>query len=122
MHRDNPADKLYVIVRGDLPLGLQMAQVAHACIEFALNHPEKASSTPVGVVLCVPDEPALLELADRLIGWCGPHVDLSKPDNPVVVFHDPDVGEGGEHTALALVTSGEEFAHLPLAGKVPALV
>lgn len=99
-----------------------MAQVAHVCTEFALNHPEKASSTPIGVVLCVPDEAALLELADRLIGWCGPHADLSKPDNPVVVFHDPDVGPEGEHTALALVTSGEEFVGLPLAGRESVMV
>lgn len=109
-----------MLVRADLPTGLQMAQVAHACIEFALNHPEEASSTPIGVVLGVPDERSLLEWADRIIGWCGPHAEIQH-DGGLVVFHDPDVGEGGEHTALALVTSGEEFASLPLAGKVPAL-
>lgn len=113
--------KLYVLVREDLPTGLQMAQVAHACIEFALHHPDKASSTPIGVVLGVPDEDELLVWADRLLGFCGPHADLSEPDMPIVVFHDPDVGSG-EHTAIAVVAGPDKFPSLQLAGKAPAML
>jgi hypothetical protein len=80
-----------------------MAQVAHAAVEFALQHPEQAGSTPIGVVLQVSDE-------ESLIGWRDTITD------PYVLFYDPDVGEG-EFTALATVGTGEQFSSLPLAGR-----
>lgn len=97
-----------MIVREDLPTGLQMAQVAHACTEFALNHPEKASSTPVGVVLGVPGEAELL-------AW--EHV--AALDGPYVLFREEDLG--GETTAIAVVSDGEKFRSLPLAGRTPSM-
>lgn len=97
-----------MIVREDLPPGLQMAQVAHACTEFALNHPEKASSTPVGVVLGVPGQAELRDAALEVEGL------------PYVLFEEEDLG--GEHTALAVVTDGREFSSLRLAGSAPAML
>lgn len=91
-----------------------MAQVAHAAVEFALRYPEQARSTPIGVVLQVPDERALTEWANRL---------SADPEwtDPFVLFHDPDVGDG-EYTALSTVSTGECFSSLPLAGRSMATV
>lgn len=33
-------EKLYIIVRGDLPAGAQCAQACHAISTFAAEHPE----------------------------------------------------------------------------------
>jgi hypothetical protein len=86
-----------------------MAQVAHAAVEFALQYPEQARSTPIGVVLQVTEEEALIE-------WRSRFDYAHKGTVPYVLFFDPDVGDG-EYTALATVTTGEEFADLPLAGR-----
>lgn len=96
-------DKMYVLVRADLPPGLQVAQAVHASVEYALRLPSMARSTPNVVVLNVPDESTLLGLA----GPAG------------FLFHEPDVGD--EATAYAEVTTGERFSSLPLAGRVPAM-
>lgn len=67
------------------------------------------------VVLEVPNEEELLAYADLLSGWNG------RPDpryiRSFVLFYEPDIGDG-EHTALATVSEGVEFADLLLAGTV----
>ena len=95
-------NRLYVVVRADLPRGLQLAQACHAAREFSLNYPGDAQGENL-VVLEVPSEPELAELAARLPG-------------PSVRFHEPDLG--GELTAFA--TDGRArrlLSHLPLAGR-----
>lgn len=102
MHR--PVEKLYLLVRGDLPPGLQLAQAVHASVEFTLRYRDRAASTPTVVVLTVDDEEQLLGWAD-VLGW--------KDRSDYALFHEPDLGE---HTALAIVSDGTRFAGLPLAG------
>lgn len=97
-----------MLVREDLPTGLQMAQVAHACIKFALDHPDRASSTPIGVVLGVPGKHELIACAEDLEGTA------------YVLFEEEDLG--GEVTALATVSDGRYFSSLPLAHREPAMV
>lgn len=99
--QDRPA-ALYVIVRGDLPPGLQMAQAVHAAVEYALANPALAASTPNTVVLTVPCEDALVGLAEDGI-----------------LFREPDLGD--EATAYAEVSTGERFSSLPLAGRTPVM-
>jgi hypothetical protein len=94
-----------VLVRGDLPPGLQLAQVAHASSEFALRHPTEAASTPIGIVLEVPDEDALLAFADV----------VASEGVPSTVFREEDLDD--EATAMAVVCDGRHFSSLPLAGR-----
>lgn len=108
MHR--PVErKLYVLVRSDLTPGLQLAQAVHAATAFALRHPASAASTLNVVVLAVPDEETLLHYADldfytRKYG---------------VLFTEPDLDD--EATAYAIVSDGDRFSCLPLAGRVLAM-
>lgn len=95
---------MYIIVRGDLPIGLQMAQICHVSVEFAIQRPEEAKSTPIGVVLTVSDEQSLIEIASELDG---------------VLFREPDIGD--QATAFACVGDGRTLSHLPLAGRELAM-
>lgn len=97
-------------MRGDLPPGLQFAQVAHVATEYALRHREWSGSTPIGVVLEVPDEETLLAYADA----------VSEGIPPFTLFHEEDLD--GEATTLATVSTGEMFSSLPLAGRSMATV
>lgn len=115
----------YIVVRNDLPPGLQAAQVAHAAFDFALKHPEIARKwrreSNYICILQVPDEDALLDLADL----------AQRRGHEFELFYDPDVPlEGdeslrtGSHTALA-VEPGEfhlQLAQLPLALREEALM
>lgn len=115
----------YIVVRGDLPPGLQCAQVAHAALDFAIQFPSIAKKwrreSNYICILQVPDEDALMDLADL----------AQRRGHEFVLFYDPDVPlEGdeslrtGSHTALA-VEPGEfylELAQLPLALKEAAMV
>lgn len=103
MHRPVTPSKLYVLVRGDLSPGLQVAQAVHAATEYALRLPALARSTPNVVVLSVPDEATLLRFAS--------------PSG--FLFHEPDVGD--EATAYAEVTTGERYSSLPLVGREPVM-
>jgi hypothetical protein len=103
MHRPASSDKLYVLVRGDLSPGLQLAQAVHAATEYALRFPAMARSTENVVVLNVADEPELLSHAE--------------PSG--FLFHEPDVND--EATAYAIVADGRRFSTLPLAGRSPAM-
>lgn len=56
----SPSQVLYVLVRSDLPHGVQVAQVAHAASE-ASGHPQT-----IVVALAVPSESALRDVAAAL--------------------------------------------------------
>lgn len=100
-------EKLYVVVRADLPPGLQAAQAMHAQREFAAEHPEiearwhRESNTVA--ILSVPDEDALAYLLDGLSdALC------------FTPFREPDLG--GSLTAICVEPKGgQALRHLPLA-------
>ena len=99
--------KLFVVGRQDLPPGLRVAQMFHAARQFAEDHPEvegtwfRESNTIV--LLEVPDEAALRELASRAEGV--PTSEFSE---------EPDLGL----TALALGPDARRLvSSLPLALK-----
>lgn len=81
-------------MRADLPAGLQVAQVAHAGIEFAIDHPDivrewnRASNNIV--IVNVPNEKALAELS-RV---------AAERDIKQKLMIEPDLGD--EMTAMAL--------------------
>lgn len=105
---DHPNQKLFVVVRGDLPPGLRVAQAIHAALLFAHEHEEVAldwflRSNNV-VVLRVEDLPALEALASRAES-------LGVPGS---LFREPDLGD--QATALALAPSARRLvSKLPLA-------
>lgn len=89
-----------------------MAQSVHAAFSFADEHPVVAHAwhrdSQFLVVVNVPDETALLALAQTAIGL---GVEVS-------IWHEPDVD--GEATAIALAPVGASktlCSSLPLAGK-----
>ena len=100
--------KLYLVVRGDLPAGAQVAQSCHALRAFAHVYPELearwfASSNNL-VVLSVADEEALSRLEESL-GAAGIEC---------VNFREPDFNS--EVTALAAGPAAcRQVSSLPLA-------
>lgn len=109
----NQSDRTYVLVRGDIPVGYQMAQAIHAATELALAHPEACRAAPTVLVLEVANEELLME-------WL---FELHPSGSPVTVFQEPDLWghPGGWHTAVAHIpVDGSIFADLPLAGSEPA--
>jgi hypothetical protein len=93
--------RLYVVVRDDLPPGLQMAQACHVAFEYG-----RYGSEDVG---------------DNLIALHASHARLRELEAQAVAlglshqsFREPDLG--GELTALALTTSARPLvSDLPLA-------
>lgn len=69
----------YVVVRGDIPRGLQAAQIVHAAGE---SSPGNLSSGTHAVCLVVPGEKELLEVAERLAQGRVPFVSIYEPDAP----------------------------------------
>lgn len=67
-------EKLYVIVRADLPAGVQFAQGTHAALAFALQYPQIlqdwAALSENLVVLACPDENALGHLMRQAAERC----------------------------------------------------
>lgn len=95
MTRADSPDKLYIAVRADMPPGLQVAQSVHAMAQFWDEHPTFARSwlhrSNFLVVVSVPNEDALLELAAQASlgqGLCTTKV------------NEPDLGD--EYTAIAI--------------------
>lgn len=76
--------KLYVAVRGDLAPGQQLAQSVHAAFEFAVDHPTLTEvwrrHSNYLVVVAVPDEAALLDLANRAAAADLRHTVVREPD------------------------------------------
>lgn len=92
--------KTYIVVRADLPPGLQMAQACHAAVAFTAAHGVLTENL---VVLHAPDERALRALSEG----CGSAIRAA-------AFHEPDLG--GELTALAMDDGGRRLlSSLPLA-------
>lgn len=69
----------YVVVRSDLPHGVQVAQTIHAAGE-SCDGP--LPSGTYAIALSVPDEPSLRELARRLWDSEVPHKVIEEPDSP----------------------------------------
>lgn len=90
------------------------AQATHAAFHFAVENPDLTrewfEQSNYLVVLAVPDESSLIDLADRAIGR-GVNVTLTR---------EPDIGN--QCTAFACLPGEHHslFACLPLAGKVVA--
>ena len=95
--------RLYVILRGDLPPGLLLAQTGHVARKFTRRFPDvgvlkggaeerETDEDESLIVLCEKDEPAL---HDRylFLRW-------EAPLAPIVVFREPDLGDG--LTAIAV--------------------
>lgn len=79
--------RLYIVVRRDLPTGLQLAQACHATREFTLAHPNADVGENL-VVLHAPGAQELAELAAR-----------ARALSLTTTFHEPDLG--GALTAAA---------------------
>lgn len=93
--------RLYVVVRGDLPPGLQMAQACHVTRLFSLTYPKLQVGENL-IVLRARDEGELLRL------WC----DSGACEG--VTFKEPDLGN--QYTAIALESSAQKLlSSLPLA-------
>lgn len=94
---------------------MQAAQAAHAAFEFSLHHPDLMATWHADsgylILLAVPDEPALLEWADRVTGAGIGHALMREPDLD------------GQATALAVAPSpvGSLFSSLPLLGREVAV-
>lgn len=101
-------DKLFVITRSDLPPGARAAQLTHAALAFAFEHPEIAKAWHVGsnniVLLEAKDEAALHAIGARAgaagIAW--------------TMFREPDFDNAT--TAIAIAPEGWRIvSSLPLA-------
>lgn len=93
-------DKLYVLARVDLPVGLRTAQVGHALINWVLHYGKPPDNL---VVLAVDDEEPLMLLAH----------DLELTGVRVHLFYEPDLDD--EPTALAVGPEGwKRLSSLPL--------
>lgn len=99
------AVSLYVVVRGDLPVGLQMAQACHAVREWGHAFPYSVTNGNL-IVLSVPGLAELTALKAR-----------ADEQTAVVPFREPDIGD--ELTAIALVGGRAKplLSKLPLAGR-----
>ncbi len=105
-------NKLFVVTRGDLPPGAIAAQSVHAGFAFAHEHQFEWRTWLLGsnniVLLSVPDEPALLELAQRA-QMAGVSVSLNR---------EPDFGNS--LTAIAIGPAGRKLvSSLPKALRPP---
>ena len=69
----------YVIVRADLPRGIQAANVIHAAGE---SSPGNLAEGTHAICLVVPDEPALLAVEEKLRERGVAHVACREPDAP----------------------------------------
>ena len=108
--RTPPCAKLYLVVRADLPPGLQAAQLVHAGTMFCFEQPQAAGAwySEVQNVVCLacPDKETLVRLA----------YEASKQGLGVSMFKEPDLND--EPTAFA-VLGARLFPNLPKALKPP---
>lgn len=101
-------DKLYLVVRADLPVGAQAVQAAHALQAYNIEYADQARAwyerSNYLALLSVPDEAALRRLLTR----------ARERGLSAAPFHEPD--RDNEMTALALEPSGRRLVSgLPLA-------
>lgn len=94
-------ERLYLVVRADLPVGLQMAQVTHAHRAFVHEHStlEEAwyRSSNTVAVLAARDEQHLLTLRERAL----------RAGIPCAAFREPDLDDA--MTALALAPAAKRL-------------
>ena len=110
--------RLYIAVREDLPVGLQMAQAVHAGFSYAQGHPEAATSwledSQYLVIVGVPNEDALGSLVAEARMRKIPHAAWHEPD----LLHPLDAHHELTAAAFAPVPESRRLcANLPLAGK-----
>lgn len=94
-------ERLYIVVRNDLPQGLQLAQACHATREFSLLHPRENVGDNLIVL-----HASRVEL-ERLV------VEVSR-DCTVVAFYEPDL-EGALTAAAFGIGARKRLSALPLA-------
>jgi hypothetical protein len=99
--------RMYVLVRADLPPGLQAAQAVHAASYLAVKSAIALFQHPTVTVLNVEDEDHLEEEAAKAQPKRG------APEG--FMFTEPDLD--GANTAFACYDTGEQWSHLPLALK-----
>jgi peptidyl-tRNA hydrolase len=105
-------EKLYIVVRADLPPGDRAAQSCHAAFAFAMRHPTEAGrwfwdSNNIVLLECA-DEAALRGLVVR----------ARLAEVPYALFSEPDFD--CHATACAFSTGARRFlSSLPLALKEP---
>ncbi|MFI6214548.1 hypothetical protein ACIBCD_21375 [Nocardia brasiliensis] len=97
-----------MVTRADLAAGVQVAQAAHAALDFAVAYPDVVvgwhATSNVLVVLTAPDELSL--------GWLC--TDAAAAGHRLVRVHEPDLD--GALTAAAFEPAARRLvAHLPLA-------
>lgn len=107
--------KLYVVVRGDLPAGLQCAQACHGVRAFVEEHPEADRdwyhNSNNLVVLTVADESALTDLV----------LDAKRSGIGYVVFREPDLEDSVTCVVLQPGKASQKLTQrLPLALKKAA--
>jgi len=100
--------KMYIIVRGDLPLCHQAVQSAHALQEFNMIHPEETrswfSESNTLALLACENEAALGVIVTKAMDY----------GISVACFREPD--RNNELTAIALGSRGKRLIrNLPLA-------
>lgn len=87
-------DKFYVVVRSNMPAGVQAVQSAHALLDFSVKYPDIVKNwNTVSNYLCmlsVDNEDQLYDL----------YVQAVEQGIRVVRFYEPDMGD--ELTAIAL--------------------
>lgn len=106
----------YVIVRSDLPTGAQFAQAVHAAGESVR---ERVPDGTHAVVLSVPNEEALLSIAESL--WKN---GFANDEYTVIVEPDlPDTGHAyaGQFTAIGLRPSSDRERIGKVLGRLPLL-
>lgn len=95
---------MYVLVRGDLPPGLQAAQACHAASYLSAADPLVLYQHPTTIVLGVADEEELMHNV-RQAGFYS--------QGRGFLFKEPDLNS--EATAYACFSNGGEFKDLSLA-------
>lgn len=112
MQDHSTLDRMYLVVRGDLPPGLAAAQAAHAAFEFSAAHPDLIApwlrASKFLVLLQVPDEVSLIALTSRALA----------EGLTLTSWHEPDLGDS--LTAVALEPGARArrlTANLPLLGR-----
>lgn len=107
----------YVIVRADLPRGLQAAQIVHASGESVINGPVPEGTH--AVVLQVEDEEHLLHIADQLwIKGIKNYKLIIEPDLPL---HEDRPLEDGQGTAIGIPPTQDRKKIVAVLGRLGLL-
>jgi peptidyl-tRNA hydrolase len=103
---------MYVVVRRDMPVGLQMAQACHAAFLFAQTYAHQTLDwhrhSQYLVIVSVPDEVELMRLG----------LEASRRKIRTSWWHEPDLDD--DLTAIVFeptLASARLCANLPLAGR-----